>query len=53
MRFRHWVGVDEFEGRLSTLLKEHAFGSVRDWMAKSAQESEPVVAPGFGRRAAV
>jgi polysaccharide deacetylase family protein (PEP-CTERM system associated) len=53
VRFRHWVGVEEFEGKLSTLLKEHAFGCVRDWMAKSPYESEDHAAPGRGERAAV
>ena len=40
VRWRHWVGVEDFEGKLSTLLREHSFGSVREWMATRGSDRE-------------
>jgi polysaccharide deacetylase family protein (PEP-CTERM system associated) len=53
VRWRHWAGVEEFEGKLTSLLREHSFGCVRDWIAASPDESEPRAAEGRGERAAV
>lgn len=52
-RWRHWVGVEEFENKLSTLLREHSFGSVRDWMASSPRGIDPSFGPQRNERAAV
>jgi peptidoglycan-N-acetylglucosamine deacetylase len=52
-RWRHWVGVDMFETKLATILREHSFGSVREWMSTSAQETEPDAGPHRNERAAV
>src|SRR5262245_5027103 len=52
-RWRHWVGVELFETKLATLLREHSFGSVRDWMATTPQAAEPDAGPQRNERAAV
>ena len=52
-RWRHWAGVEEFEGKLSTLLREHSFGSVRDWMSTSPQGIRSSTGPQRNERAAV
>lgn len=51
-RWRHWVGVELFETKMATLLREHSFGSVRDWMA-TTQGAEPDSGPQRNERAAV
>jgi polysaccharide deacetylase family protein (PEP-CTERM system associated) len=35
-RVRHYRGLDQTEGRIDTLLRQFRFGSIRDWVAKSA-----------------
>jgi polysaccharide deacetylase family protein (PEP-CTERM system associated) len=53
VRWRHWVGVEEFGDKLSALLREHAFGSVREWMATSARELDRNAGTHRTERAAV
>jgi polysaccharide deacetylase family protein (PEP-CTERM system associated) len=52
-RWRHWVGVELFETKMATLLRENSIGSVRDWMATSHHGAEPDAGPQRNERAAV
>ena len=52
-RWRHWMGVDSFETKLATLLREHSFGSVQEWMTASSRDPGGNAGPPRNERAAV